>query len=310
MNFIIYLFAFLKNAIYGSSVYFTASLTQSTDVLDILSLRFLLSLVVLWFLKSLKVLKINVGIKDFFRKASYSGGLKNLLLAALFEPILYMLFETLGISMTTGITAGVILSLSPISACIAESVLLKEKNTTLQKFFLALGIVGVIYIALKTPSTGGKDTPLGIIFMFLAVMTGSLFCVFSRKSSKSFTTMEITYITCMLGALSFNAVNIIRHLAYGNILNYFSPYMNTENMIGFIFLSVISTILATGMNNFALSAMKISTMAAFGGVSTLVTIFIGVAVCGEKLMPYHIIGLILIVTRMVGVSYIDIKNGK
>ena len=302
------IFTFLKNVVYGASVFFTGELTASVDVLDILALRFLMSFLTLFILKQLKVLKIEVGVRDLFKKTERHKYIKYLIIAAIFEPVLYMLFETLGVSMTTGITAGVILSLSPISSCICEEILLKEKSSLMQKVFLGLGILGVIYIALNTSSSDGKDTPLGILFILLAVVSGSLFLVFSRKSSSNFSSFEITYFSCLLGAVSFNFVNVIRHIAKGSILNYFDPYFNLQNIIGFVFLAIISTIVATSMNNYALSKIRPSTSSAFGGVSTLVTITIGVIIGGEKLYFFHIIGLILIVLRMVGVSYIDIKK--
>ena len=105
---------------------------------------------------------------------------------------------------------------------------------------------------------------------------------------------------------SVNSVNIIRHLARGSILSYFKPYFSLENIIGFVFLGVISTILATGINNFCLARMQVSTMAAFSGVSTLVTIVIGVIFHNEKLYYFHYIGLSLILVRMIGVSVISI----
>lgn len=74
----------------------------------------------MWLLKTFKVLKIDVGIKDLLRKTECSKDMKSLVLAALFEPILYLFFETLGIANTISITAAVILSLSPISSCICE----------------------------------------------------------------------------------------------------------------------------------------------------------------------------------------------
>ena len=46
MSLIPYLFAVLKNVIYGSTVFFTGTLSNTVDVLDILSLRFLLSFAV------------------------------------------------------------------------------------------------------------------------------------------------------------------------------------------------------------------------------------------------------------------------
>ena len=106
----------------------------------------------------------------------------------------------------------------------------------------------------------------------------------------------------------FNAINVVRHLARGDIAHYFDPYFNVDNLIGFIFLGVLSTIVATIMNNFALSRIQISTMAAFGGLSTVVTIAVGVIFRDEALMIYHYIGLPFIILRMVGVSVISIRR--
>ena len=311
MTALAYLFTVLKNIIYGSTKFFTTGLdANGVDVLDILALRFLLSFSVLWLLKVTKIIKINVGIKDIFKSTEKHPYIKSLFLAALFEPVLYMLFETLGFTMTTDVTAGVILSLMPISVCVCESFILKEKTTWLQKIFLGLGIIGVIYIGINTSSSDGKDTPLGILFIILAVASGSLFLVLSRKSSKHFAAFEVTYFASLLGAVVFNAVNVIRHLWKGDILDYFKPYFNVDNLIGFVFLAVVSTIMATSMNNFALSRIQASTSSACSGVSTLVTILIGVFISGEKLYTFHYIGFALILIRMIGVSYIAIKKDK
>ncbi|MBQ8868198.1 MAG: DMT family transporter [Oscillospiraceae bacterium] len=310
MVFLAYLFTVLKNMVYGCSVFFTSHLSENVDVLDILALRFLMSFVVMWFLKVTKIVKIGVGIKDLFKKNERTPYLSSLLLAAIFEPVLYMFFETMGISMCTGITTAVILALGPISACICEMLILKERATPVQMALLAVGMAGVIYIAFNTHSSGGKDTPLGIIFIVLAVLCGSLFMAFSRKSSKHFNAMEITYASVVLGTVAFNLVNVVRHIANGNILNYFEPFFSVQNMIGFVFLAVLSTIVATGMNNFAVSKLQLSTMAAFGGVSTLTTIFVGAVFEGEKILPFHIIGFTLIFIRMFGVSAINIINDR
>ncbi len=310
MTVIAYLFAILKNAVYGTTVFFTSELTASVDVLDVLALRFLMSATVFWLLKITRVCKIRVGVKDFFHKGERRSALKVVLLTALFEPVLYMLFETLGVSMSSNITAGVILSLSAVTSCIFEMIFLKETSTLAQKIFLGLGIFGAIYIAVNTDTTSGKDSVLGILFLILTVVSGSLFSVFSRKSSRKFGAMEVTYVSCMLGAVVFNAVNIVRHLFAGDILHYFDPYFDWNNLVGFAFLAILSTIVATGMNNFALGRMQSSTMAAFGGISTFVTIGVGMALGGETLETYHIIGLVFILARMIGVSYIAIKRDR
>lgn len=310
MGFFVYILAFLKNVIYGFTVFFTGNLTESADVLDVLALRFLMSFVVLWVLKTLRVIKTEVCLKSFFVKNEKSKFLAPLLLAALFEPVIELFFEALGISMTTDITAGVILSLMPITSCICESLILKEKTTLMQKFFLALGVIGVIYIAVNTDTSTGENSILGIMFLLLTVVSGALYLVFSRKSSEHFGAMDITYVSVLFGMVAFNSVNVIRHLVNGDILNYFAPYFNAQNMVGFVFLAVFATIISAGMNNFALRKMQASTMSAFSGVSTLVTIMVGVLLGGETLKSFQIIGLTLIIARMIGVSWIAIKKDK
>lgn len=310
MNFLAYFCAVMKCVVYGSTIFFTTQLTESVDVLDLLALRFLLSFAIMWLLKITRVWKIQVGIKDLFKKSEKSPFIKNLVLTAMFEPVLYMLLETLGVSMTTNVTAAVICSLAPISSCIIEEVFLKEKSSFLQKIFLGCGIFGVVYIALNTNTTDGRDTLAGILFLLGSVVAGSFFCAFSRRSSSHFSSIEITYFSCMLGAIAFNAVNVVRHLFRGDILHYFDPYLNPDNLLGFFFLSVVSSIIAVMMNNFALSRIQISTMAAFGGLSTIVTIVIGMMFGSETLQVYHFIGLPFIFLRMVGVSAISIINSK
>ena len=306
MSILAYIFAILKSVIYGSTIFFTGSLTRSVDVLDILALRFLMSFAVMWLLKVSRVINVKVGIRSLIKRNERTPYLKNLILAALFEPVLYMMFETLGISMTSGITTAVILSLSPITSCILEWVVLKERSTWLQKVFLASGIFGVIYISVNTGTSDGENSIVGIICLVCAIVTASFFGVFSRKSSTHFTPMEITYVSCLLGTVAFNAVNVVRHIAAGDILHYFDPYLDWNNILGFFFLAVISTIVATGMNNYALSKIQLSTMSAFGGISTLVTVAVDVIFNGARLYYFHIIGFAFIIARMVGVSAISI----
>jgi len=289
-------------------VFFVCLLTEKVDVLDVLALRFLISFFVFWILKSFKILKINVGIKDVFKKNEKSVYVRSLILTAFFEPVLYMFFETIGIANTTNITAAVVLSLAPVSTCICERVFLKEKATLMQYFLLAMGMVGVIYITLKTKTGTGEDSLFGILCLIGAMVSGSMFLVFSRKSSKCFNAMEVTYFSAMLGMVAFNGVNVVRHILRGDILSYFTPYFDMDNIIGFIYLSIICTIVATALNNFSVSKAKISSLSAFGGVSMLTTITVGVIFGGEKLYMYHIIGITLILIRMFGVSYLRIRE--
>lgn len=178
------------------------------------------------------------------------------------------------------------------------------------KIFLTLGVIGVIYIGINTNVSDGNDTLFGIVCLIIAVIAGPLYLVFSRKCSGKFKPLEITYFSCLLGTVVFNAVSIVKHLWQGSIADYFDPYFDPDNIMGFIALSIVSTIFCTLMNNFSMSKLQASTVSAFSGVSTVVTILIGVIFLQEKLYYFHYIGFALIFIRMIGVSYIAIKKDK
>ena len=122
--------------------------------------------------------------------------------------------------------------------------------------------------------------------------------------------MEVTYFSALLGMIAFNSVNVVRHIVTGNLTEYFSPLLDVNNVLCFVFLAVVSTIIAKYMGNFALSHIQTSTVAAFGGLYTIVTITAGVVFAGEKLYYYHLIGIAHTSMRMIGVSYISIKKDR
>ena len=308
---IAYLFTILKNTVYGTTNFFTKGLyANNIDATHILALRFLISFVVLFLLKTFKVVKINVGLKDVFKKTERHKYIKSIFLAALFSPVIEMLFETTGFTKTSAVTAGVILSLTPIFACIIESLILKESTTLAQKVFLALGVAGVIYIAINTNTSSGGDTVFGIICLLIAAIAGPTYLVFARQCAGKFNPFEVSYFACLLGTIIFNSVSVVKHVYQGNITDYFKPYFNPDNIMGFAVLAIVSTIFCTLMNNFAMSRLQASTVSAFGGVSTVVTILIGVIFLQEKLYYFHCVGFALIFIRIIGVSYIAIKKDK
>jgi drug/metabolite transporter (DMT)-like permease len=177
---------------------------------------------------------------------------------------------------------------------------------------MLFGIAGVIYIVVNTDTASGNDTPIGIIFMFLAVISGALYGAFSRKTSKGgeFSSWDVTCFASFAGAIAFNGANIVKRLSDGTITEYFKPLENVDNIIGFIFLAVFCTVIGTGMNNIALSKIEPLRITAFSGVCTIVTIVEGVLIGGEKLELFHIIGTVLIVASVFGVNYFAVRHIK
>lgn len=299
-NLFLYLLIILKNVIYGSTILFTSKLLDSTNTLDVLSIRFIISSAFFVLLIITKSVKINLKGKKL--------GL--ILLTALFEPVLEFIFETIGISATSNITAGLITASAPIVNVIIQFFILKEKTNFRQLICILCGVVGLFYIVVKTTSAVAVDKPYGILCMLLAVLFGAMYFSFSRKTSQSedFSSTEITCISSVVGMVVFNTVNLVRHIIDRNITNYFMPLFSFENIIGFIVLGILSSVCAVIISNYALSKLPPIRISIFSGISTIVTIALGIIVNHEQLHFFHIIGILLIFIGIIGVNYFSEKN--
>lgn len=289
----------IRSIIYGSSILFTSNLLDTLPVMHMLALRFLISAVAFILLQLIGVIKI-----DFKNKP-----IKLLFMTALFEPVAYFIFESIGIAGTTTSVAGILAAATSIMVLIFESIFLKEKTTIVQKLLLMLSVCGVITVTVFSSGGGGENSILGIVFLLLANMSGALFIICSRKSSTTkFSAIEVTYFSAVVGAVVFNAINLVIMTKNGTVSTFFTPLFDIKNIIAFVFLSILSTILATLMNNFAISKIQASSVSALGALSTVVTIVVGVIFKGDKIGWYHIVGTALILCGSIGINYITQKR--
>ncbi len=288
-----------RSVIYGTSILFTGTLLRTVSVMDVLALRFLISAAAFLLLALTGIIHVD------FRKKP----LKIIAAAALFEPVGYFLLETLGLKSTTTSLAGIISAMTPVTVVLFETIFLRERTSWLQKILLLVSIAGVTLVTVCTGGDSeGTNSLWGILLLIGAYISGALFLICSRKSSQAFSSVEITFFTTMVGAVVFNGINVVRHLTAGTIATYFEPLFSVENLVGFLFLSLLSSIAATVMNNYALSRIQASSVSALSGISTITSIVAGVLVNHEILHWYHVVGAVLILVGGIGVNYLAQKK--
>ncbi len=288
----------LRSVIYGSTFLFSERLLQSASVFDVLALRFLICAALFGVLAACGVIRI-----------SYKGKhLRWLIATALFEPILYFILETYGLRGISTSLAGILAAVSPIIIAGLETVFLGEKTSPVQKLLLGVGIAGVLLATVWNTGSSGVNTVWGILLMLGAQLSGCLFCITSRKTSREFSAMEITFSTTMIGAVVFNGISLAGHWRAGTVSQYFAPLLSVPNLVAFLFLSVVSSFAATVMNNYALSKIQASSLSALGGISTITAIVLGIVVNHEIIHWYQLVGAALILIGAGGVNYISVKN--
>ncbi len=286
-----YIAGVLKSLIFGFSFLFTKRLLINMSLLDLLSFRFLLAVAAFEVLRLTKVIKIDLKNKN----------MKRILLIVFIQPVGYYVFETLGLQRTSTLMSGILISFMPLIVLLMEALILKEKTSFLQKVYLAVSIAGVLLITALSGGGGGSSL-LGIFFILLALICEGFFSILTRGSSTMFTPMEITYCMMWASAVTFNAANIVWKAYTGNISQYFTPLLNTNNLFGFFYLGILCSCAGYLLYNYMLSRIQASTVSVFAGLTTMTTVAAGVIFNNESFFWYHLTGGILILLGVWGTT--------
>jgi drug/metabolite transporter (DMT)-like permease len=295
-----YLSATITSIIFGLSFLFSKMALITADPFSLLSFRFLTAFVIMSLLICFKVIKVDYKNKP----------IKNLLILALTEPVIYFIFETYGIKYSSSSLAGIMIALIPVVVTLLGAYFLKEKPSVIQLVFIILSVLGVAFIAFMNNSDSGNTKMLGIILLVITVLSSAVFNILSRKFSSTFTPTEATYFMMGLSAVCFNVISIIIHMVNGNLKDYFIPLLNNNFIISIGYLGILSSVVAFFLVNFTLSKIEASESAVFSNLSTIVSIAAGVIILHENFKYYYLVGSIMIIIGVFGTTYFALKDSK
>lgn len=276
--------------IFGFTFMFSKVALTYVIPIGLIAYRFLIAILVLEILRWFKVIHIRFEKKH----------IKDLFLVALFQPILYFIFETFGIKLTTSGEAGMMIALIPIFVTILSSIILKEAPKKIQIFFILLSVSGVLFIQVMKSSSGLDVNLWGLLLLLGAVISAALFNIASRNASKTLKPYEITYFMMLGGAIVFNTMYLIQWAFESRITDYVMNLSHIELLVPILYLGVIASIGGFFLVNFALSKIPAHVSSIYANLSTIVAIIAGAWLLQEKLYYYHFIGALMIIIGVYG----------
>ncbi len=267
-----YVAGFAIALIFGFSFLFTKGALDVLSLSELLFLRFSVATATMLALRAFRVIKLD-----------YKGkNLRPLLVIALLQPILYFVFETIGISLSSTSTAGIILSIIPVAAALLGIPLLGEKPQARAFVFIALSAIGVAAVALgKSGMIPGlaAENPLGLLALFGAVVAAGFYNVLARKHSGVFSPSETTFAMMATGAVSFGLWHLVESIARAS--PFISP--NAASAVpALLYLGCVSSVGAFLLMNINLAALPASQATVFLNLVTVVAVFAGWAFRGES----------------------------
>lgn len=280
--------AALGNVIWGFSFLFTRlCLDVAASPTVLLSHRFLLS-----------AMFMGTSILMGKSKVSLKGKNWKPFVVLLVTQVGYFLFETYGLVYTNATIAGMMLAVAPVVTIGTGALFLKEYPTRRQALFCIVPVVGVIIMTVSGKELG-VVTAIGMILLLLTMLDSAIYKTANRKAAMEFTPFERTFFVLSLSSLVFTVI-ALRSVGW-DVKTYIAPVLQLNYILPLVSLSLLCSIVAGLLVNYAAGILSVFQLASFGSLSTLCSMVSGVVFLGEPVSISLLLGAVLI---LVGVHQV------
>ena len=270
--------------IFGLSYVLTKLVTDSASELSLLCWRFLFAFITMTICLLLGLIKINLKGKK----------IGPLLVITLFDPVLYLLGETIGISHTTASESGIVLACIPVVSLLASTLILHKKPGKKQIIGILITLFGV-FITVVAVGVSASFSSLGYAALFLAVVSYALYSVFVEKYN-NYTSTEVTYLMVAGATIVFCIAALIDGIMNHSLESLITlPFHNSSFLISTLFQGICCSFLAFIFSNMAIAKIGVNRTSSFIGISTVVSIIARVFFLHEGFTAYQLVGAIIIV---------------
>lgn len=213
-----------------------------------------------------------------------------ILLGAMLNVVGHHYFLSIGLTQTSGSTAGLILGTGPVLTAVLVSLLLRIYPSKLQWVGFVLGLGGVSATVLAG-GDGAAGFSLGDIFVFLAILTQVFSFIIISKAARTLDPRLLTAYMFLVGSIVLFLISLVQEP--GEIAEFF----NVPPLFWFAFFGsgMIGTAVGHMLYNYSVGQAGPSKAAIFINLNTLFTLIGASIFLNEEIGTRHIFGLILIV---------------
>lgn len=164
--------------------------------------------------------------------------LKLFLLLAFFEPFLYYVGETYGLTMVASTLASVIVSTIPLFAPVFAFIILRERISWANVFGIMMSLLGVFFVIYQ-PGAGFNANPWGVALLFMAVFSAICYATTLRKISTYYSTLNVIFYQSSLGLIFFIPTFLLTDFVKIPHLK-----LTADGLVALLMLSVFASVIA------------------------------------------------------------------
>ncbi|HOF80465.1 MAG: DMT family transporter [Bacteroidales bacterium] len=284
-----YILITLSMIFWGGSFVLSKILLKYYDPITTVLLRLILSSLIMF-----------GGLKLFNRLQKIKkGDYKLFLLSAFFNPFLYFLSENYGLKYSSPTVSSVIIGTIPLFTPIVGYIIFRERLTWLNIVGLLISFFGVI-IMLIDKDFSLTASPVGVAWLFLAVITAVLYAVFLKKLAFKYDAFNIIAVQNFIGIFYFLPLFFILDFRH-----FITVRPNAEMLVSLLLLAFFASSLAFAFYTIGAREIGISKTNLFSNTIPVFTALFSFFVLKEVFEAEKIIGIALVLT---GVLLSQIKG--
>jgi len=215
--------------------------------------------------------------------------LKLFLLLAFFEPFVYYVGETFGLTMVESTLAAVIISTIPLFAPVLAFIVLRERIGWATVLGIVVSLVGVFFVIYE-PIGGFHANPWGVALLFLAVFAAICYAMVLRKIPTHYSTLNVIFYQSLLGLIFFIPTFVLTD--YPTIQNL---KVSGESLLALVMLSVFASVVAFVMFAWAVRQVGVARTNVFVNLIPVFTAILSWLILNESITWVKWCGIAVVV---------------
>lgn len=213
---------------------------------------------------------------------------KLFLLTSLFNPFLYFVGESYGLNLVSPTISAVIIATIPVFTPIATRIFTNERLTTLNIIGLLVSFTGIIVMLVDKNFTL-TASPLGILFLFGAVISAIIYSLFLKKTTEHYPALTIVWGQNTIGIFYFLPLFLMEtsgKVPLGTL---------SQVMMPLVLLGVFASSMAFVLFTYTVSKIGVSRSNIYTNLISVFTAFFSFLILGEQFIPSKIAGMLLVI---------------
>lgn len=233
--------------------------------------------------------------------------LRGLILLGLAEPVIYFPCEQFGMKFTNSSFTGIMIAVIPVFTMLLAVVVLGDRPSRAQWLFSLLSIGGVIWLTLIESGVGGVITPIGVLLLALAVISGGAYGILSRKLADCSSIYERTLTTILFGALFFTLAALFENRDAPLAL--LTPLRDRVFVLSALYVSILASVIGYTLLNVALVRMPIANVTSMNNLATVLAVISGVVFLHEPFSVQTAVAMAVVLAGIWGVQRFGPQEG-